>query len=160
MRTLAPLAVLIAVLSGPASHAASVPLTAFKDHNPVILLFAASPEDARLTRETDEMAKLEAAPFYQSLIVVGVTGEIVMGTADTARSLRARFGVPARAFRVVLVDMAGATAFARDQVISVEGVKAAVDASVKRLNPAAQPPANLPPQAPPVAPFRRAIRPG
>ena len=159
MRALAPLAALVAILAAPPTWAASVPLAAFKDHNPVILLFAASPEDARLVRQTDEMAKLEAAPFYQSVIVVGVTGEIVMGTTDTARSLRARFGVPAGGFRVVLVDTVGATAFARDQVVSVEAVKAAVDAAVKRLNPAAQPPARLPPQAPPVAPFRRTVRP-
>ena len=139
---------LLTALAATPAIAASVPLAAFKDHNPVVLMFAASPEDRRLARQTDEIAKLEAAAFYQSVIVVGVTGDIVMGTSDTARSLRGRFGVPAGAFRVVLLDRDGRAAFAQSQVSPVGEIKAAVDAGVKRIDPTAQPPSILPPQSP------------
>lgn len=141
---------MIATLLAPAVGvaAAGAPLAAFKGHNPVVLMFAPSPDDSRLNREADAMSKLESAPFYQGVIVATVTGDIVMGVTDTAAALRARFGVPANGFRVVLVARNGQVALSQPQVVTAMAMKAAVDAAVKRENPNARPPARLPPPSP------------
>ncbi|HWE99948.1 MAG TPA: hypothetical protein VG248_09150 [Caulobacteraceae bacterium] len=121
------------LLACPASagSGAGAPLAAFKDHNPVVLIFAPSPEDGRLLRQAGEMARLEAKPFYQSVIVATVSGTIVMGVTDTAAALRARFRAPPNAFRIILISRGGAVAMDQAQVAAEPALEQAVNRSAR-----------------------------
>jgi hypothetical protein len=115
---------------GLALAAATPPrLAEFKGHSPVALIFAPTADDSRFASQTTELAKLTAKPKYQSLIVVGVSGGTVITVSDSAQDLRKRFGVPAGAFRVVMVDSSAHLALSQGIVATTAKLASTLDAT-------------------------------
>jgi hypothetical protein len=104
-------------------------LAEFKGHNPVVVMFAPAADDQQLTNQSSQLASLTNQAAYQSLIVVGVAGQTVIGASDTAAALRQRFGVAPGAFRVVVVDKDGRVSFTQGSLAPASRLAQAIGAS-------------------------------
>jgi hypothetical protein len=124
----------LAALIAAASIAATTPpmLAEYKDHSRVVVMFAATPEDAKFTAQTAQLAALTKQPTFQSLIIVGVAGSTVIGVSDKATALRSRFGVAPGAFKVVLVGKDGTVALDQGTVATAKTLAATIDAMPMR----------------------------
>jgi hypothetical protein len=115
-----------------AAEATQPPLSAYKDHSRVVVIFAPTAEDARFTRQSEQLSILTRQPTFRSLIVVGVTGDTVIGVSDSAAALRRRFGVAPQAFELVLVGKDGSAALSRTSVVPSQTIAATIDAMPMR----------------------------
>jgi hypothetical protein len=125
------LAGLLAAVS-VAAVATPPPLSAYKDHSRVVVMFAPTAENPRFTRQSAQLSVLTRRPTFRSLIVVGVAGDTVIGVSDSAAALRRRFGVAPNAFAVVLVGKDGTVALSRSRVVSSQTLAATIDAMPMR----------------------------
>ncbi|HEY2048269.1 MAG TPA: DUF4174 domain-containing protein [Caulobacteraceae bacterium] len=124
------------VLAGllTASSMAVVPssLSGLQGQNVVAVIFAPGADDPRFSQQTSELYHLTAQPPFQSLMVVGVAGDTVMGVTDAPGALRARFGVPPTAFRFLLVGKDGRIALNQGSVVTQDRIAQAIEAMPTR----------------------------
>jgi hypothetical protein len=110
--------VLAGLLAAGTARAAPPMLSEVEGHNDVALMFSPPSDDPRFTQETSELATLTTQPAFQSVVVVGVADGTVIGLSDNPSALRARFGVPANAFRFVLLGKIGQVSLSQGSVVT------------------------------------------
>ena len=119
---------LLGLLAFGQTGSTPVTLSGYQGRNVVAVMFAPGSEDPRFGQETSELFKLTAQPGFQSLIVVGIAGDTVMGVADTAAALRAQFGVPPTDFRFLLIGKDGRVALNQGSVVTPDRIAQAIKA--------------------------------
>lgn len=115
-----------------AGAAAAQDLGGYRDHKRVVLVFAPTAADPRLSRQRAELDRLIAPPDDRDLVRVEVVGAHVTGAGAPADRLRRRFGVPAGGFRVVLIGKDGGAKLTADQPVGAARLAAVIDAMPMR----------------------------
>jgi uncharacterized protein DUF4174 len=103
-------------------------VSGMETHNRALLVFAPSLADPRMTRQHAIMAQLAVQAAARDLLFVQVDKTRVIGSHDTANSLRRRFRVPADSFRAVLIDKNGQTVLAAPAPLAGGAIIRAIDA--------------------------------
>jgi hypothetical protein len=101
-------------------------------HNRVLLVFAPSLRDPRLTEQRTIMAKAVLDAAARDLILVQVAGPAVIGAHDEADRLRRRFHVSADLYRTLLIGKDGNVARTADGPIAAAPLMQAIDAMPMR----------------------------
>ncbi len=98
----------------------------------VVLVFAPTPEDARLRYQLSEFRRLTAGPDTRDLHLVVVAGMRVEGASDAAAALRDRFHIVLGGFRTFLIGKDGHAAVRSSAPIPAEEIARTIDAMPMR----------------------------
>jgi hypothetical protein len=97
-----------------------------------LYVFAPSADDPRLARQRAIVAGAAAGFRDRDMPVIVVAGGSVAGSSRTAAALRARFGVAASAFRVVLVGKDGGVKLSAGTPVTADTLYRLVDSMPMR----------------------------
>jgi hypothetical protein len=123
---LLPLALLLAApLGATSSDLRSV--AGMQSHNRILLVFAPSLRDPRLTAQRTTMAKAVLESATRDLIMVQVADDQVIGAHDQADRLRRRFHVPPATYRTLLIGKDGKIAREAAGPINAASIMRAID---------------------------------
>ena len=103
-----------------------------QSHNRVLLVFAPSLRDAKLTAQREVMAKAALDAATRDLLLVQVADEQVIGAHDTAEGLRRRFHAPVPAYRAMLIGKDGNVALTTEDVLPAARIVSLIDAMPMR----------------------------
>jgi hypothetical protein len=120
-------------LAGPAPQGTT--LRRLRDHQRVLLIFAASRRDARVEEQLAAIREKAAEAADRDLVTIAVTETGDAGTGirlTDAAAVRRRFGVKAGEFRVILVGKDGGEKLRSERPIAFERLRATIDAMPMR----------------------------
>ena len=112
--------------------ALSPSLDALRWRKRVIVMFAPSPGDPRLSEQRREARELTAGPDNRDLHLVVVADDRVEGVSDAAAELRRRFHVGPTAFRVLLVGKDGGVKLSEERSVPATRFAELIDAMPMR----------------------------
>jgi hypothetical protein len=128
---LLPIALLLtAPLGATATDLRSVAGMQF--HNRVLLVFAPTLRDPRLTAQRETMAKAVLEAATRDLILVQVADDQVIGAHDQADRLRLRYHVASDDYRAFLIGKDGKVAHQAAGPINAASIMRAIDATPTR----------------------------
>ena len=107
-------------------------VAAMQNHNRVLLVFAPSLDDARLTAQRREFDVHALAMSERDLLLVQVAGDEVIGAHDKADKLRRRHHVAEGEYRTLLIGKDGHTAMTIVGPISAAHLEERIDAMPMR----------------------------
>jgi hypothetical protein len=107
-------------------------VSAMQDHARVLLVFAPSLTDARLTAQRKEFSSHALAMSDRDLALVQVAGDQVIGAHDEADRLRKRYRVAASEYRTLLLGKDGNVAANIVGPISAQHLSERIDAMPMR----------------------------
>ncbi|UAK25371.1 DUF4174 domain-containing protein [Sphingomonas nostoxanthinifaciens] len=114
-------------------------------HQRVLLVFAPSLRDPRLTEERKAMAAIALDAASRDLAFVQVADQAVIGAHDKAEHLRHAFKVPQPVFKALLIGKDGHVAVASDRPIDGRTLIGAIDAMPMRQEEVRRAKQGLPP---------------
>lgn len=82
-------------------------ITGMQSRNRVLMVFAPSFHDNRLTAQRSVMARLAVEASRRDLLFVQIDPKTVIGASDKGNTLRRRYRVPATAYHAFLLDKDG-----------------------------------------------------
>ena len=119
----------LAALTAGVGPAASGPLDAYRWRSRVLVLSASGQGDERLKAQRADLASVPGGIRARDLVVLEAVGD-----GPEAAALRHRLGLPADAFRAVLVGKDGGAKLASDAPIPAERLFTTIDAMPMRRN--------------------------
>ena len=123
---------MLAATTAPATPDDLRSVAAMQSHNRVLLVFAPSLRDAKLTAQREIMAKAALDAATRDLLLVQVADEQVIGAHDTADALRRRFKAPVPAYRAMLIGKDGTVALTTEDVLPAAKLVSLIDAMPMR----------------------------
>ena len=107
-------------------------IAGMQHHTRVLLVFAPTLADPRLKAQQRDFSRAALQASERDLVLVQVGGEAVIGAHDQADALRAKFKVPAGAYRTLLIGKDGAVAMTADGPVPAARIMGAIDAMPMR----------------------------
>ena len=133
VRLFAPVLAVAAALAPAAATDNDVRSVAgMQHHNRVVLVFAPSLKDRRLTQQRGEMARFAPGAAARDLLFVQVAEGKVLGARDEAGRLRRKFNVPAAAYQTVLLGKDGEVALRVPGPVAAARIEATIDSMPMR----------------------------
>jgi hypothetical protein len=98
----------------------------------VLLAFAPSLQDARMTQQRAEMARFAIGAAQRDLMFVQVDLAHVIGATDQASQLRTHFQIAPNAYHTLLIDKDGKIALSVDGPLPADRIALAIDSLQSR----------------------------
>lgn len=117
-------------LAAPAQAAPTLSQMQWKRR--VLLVVAADPDDPRARTQARIFADWGRQAADRDVSLVDVLGAQVKGAADTAESLRKRYGLPLKTFQVLLIGKDGHVAVRSSHPIGADELQGRIDAMPMR----------------------------